>query len=53
MPIEREDAVMVINLTDGTMHCAIRSDKFNGGYKVYSEDKQNVPQALYNTMVQY
>ena len=48
-----EDAVMVINLDNGKMHCAIRSDKFNGGYKVFSEDKQNIPHALYRTMEQY
>lgn len=48
-----EDAVMVINLTSGKMHCAIRSDKFNGGYKVFSEDKQNIPHALYKMMEQY
>jgi hypothetical protein len=48
-----EDAVMVINLSDGKMHCAIRSDKFKGGYRVYSEDKQNIPHALYHTMEQY
>lgn len=48
-----EDAVMVINLKDGKLHCAIRSDRFNGGYKIFSEDKQNVPHALYRTMEQY
>jgi hypothetical protein len=48
-----EDAVMVINLGNGKMHCAIRSSKFNGGYRVYSEDKQNIPHALYRAMEQY
>ena len=48
-----EDAVMVINLADGKLHCAIRSDKFKGGYRVYSEDKENIPHALYRTMEQY
>jgi hypothetical protein len=48
-----EDAVMVINLGNGKMHCAIRSNKFNGGYRVYSEDKQNIPHALYHAMEQY
>jgi hypothetical protein len=48
-----EDAVMVINLADGKLHCAIRSDKFNGGYRIYSEDKQNIPHALYRAMEQY
>lgn len=48
-----EDAVMVINLDNGKMHCAIRSSKFNGGYRVYSEDKQNIPHALYRAMEQY
>lgn len=48
-----EDAVMVINLTDGKMHCAIRSKKFNGGYRTFSEDKKNIPHALYKMMEQY
>jgi len=48
-----EDAVMVIHLGNGKMHCAIRSNRFNGGYKVFSEDKQNIPHALYRTMEQY
>lgn len=48
-----EDAVMVINLDNGKMHCAIRSNKFNGGYRVFSEDKQNIPHALYRAMEQY
>jgi len=48
-----EDAVMVIHLGNGKMHCAIRSNKFNGGYRVYSEDKQNIPHALYRAMEQY
>ena len=48
-----EDAVMVINLNNGKMHCAIRSNKFNGGYRVFSEDKQNIPHALYRAMEQY
>lgn len=48
-----EDAVMVINLADGKMHCAIRSGKFNGGYRVYSEDKNNISQALYHAMEKY
>lgn len=48
-----EDAVMVINLSDGRLHTAIRSDRFNGGYKVFSEDKQNIPHALYRMMEQY
>jgi hypothetical protein len=48
-----EDAVMVINLADEKMHCAIRSGKFKGGYRVYSEDKQHIPHALYRAMEQY
>ncbi len=46
-----EEAIMVINLSDGKLCCAIRSTaKYNGGYRVFSEDKQHIPHALYRTM---
>lgn len=48
-----EDAVMVIDLQTNRLHCAIRSDKYNGGYKIFSEDRKNIPHALYRTMEQY
>ena len=48
-----EDAVMVIDLRTNKLHCAIRSNRYNGGYKVFSEDKSNIPHALYRMMEQY
>jgi hypothetical protein len=41
-----EEAIMVIDLTDGKLHCAILSAKFGGKFKVFSEDKANIPGAL-------
>jgi hypothetical protein len=41
-----EEAVMVINLADGKLHCAILSDKFGGKFKVFSEDSAHIPGAL-------
>jgi hypothetical protein len=41
-----EEAVLVINLTDGKLHCAILSAKFGGKFKVFSEDSAHIPGAL-------
>jgi hypothetical protein len=41
-----EEAVLVINLADGKLHCAILSAKFGGKFKVFSEDKAHIPGAL-------
>jgi len=41
-----EEAVMVINLANGKLHCAILSDKFGGKFKVFSEDSAHIPGAL-------
>ena len=41
-----EEAVLVINLADGKLHCAILSEKFGGKFKVFSEDKAHIPGAL-------
>src|SRR5713101_5470133 len=41
-----EEAVMVINLADGKLHCAILSDTFGGKFKVLSEDSAHIPGAL-------
>jgi hypothetical protein len=45
-----EEAVMVINLADGKLHCAILSAKFGGKFKVFSEDKAHIPAALNRTV---
>ncbi len=47
-----EEAVMVINLADGKLHCAIKSSKFGGKFKVFSEDKAHTPPALNRAMQQ-
>jgi hypothetical protein len=41
-----EEAVLVINLADGKLHCAILSEKFGGKFKVFSEDSAHIPGAL-------
>ena len=41
-----EEAVLVINLAGGKLHCAILSDKFGGKFKVFSEDSAHIPGAL-------
>ena len=45
-----EEAVLVINLSDGKLHCAILSAKFGGKFKVFSEDKAHIPGALDRAM---
>lgn len=45
-----EEAVLVINLADGKLHCAILSGRFGGKFKVFSEDKAHVPEALGRAM---
>jgi len=47
-----EESIMVINLADGKLHCAIRSAKFGGKFKVFSEDKAHIPAALNRAMQQ-
>jgi hypothetical protein len=41
-----EEAVLVINLANGKLHCAILSEKFGGKFKVFSEDSAHIPGAL-------
>jgi len=47
-----EEAVLVINLGDGKIHCAILSSKYGGKFKVFSEDKAHLPPALHRAMKQ-
>ena len=47
-----EEAVMVINVADGKLHCAILSAKFGGKFRVFSEDKAHIPAALTRAMHQ-
>ena len=41
-----EEAVLVINLSDGKLHCAILSDSYGGRFKIFSEDPDHIPRAL-------
>ena len=41
-----EEAVLVINLVDEKLHCAILSEKFGGKFKVFSQDSAHIPGAL-------
>ena len=48
-----EEALMVVNLADGKLHCAILSAKFGGKYKLFSEDKSHLPPAFTRAMKQH
>jgi hypothetical protein len=41
-----EEALLVINLADGKLHCAILSEKFGRKFKVFSEDKEHIPEVF-------
>ena len=41
-----EESILVFAVADGKISCAILSDKFGGKFKVYSEDKAHIPDAL-------
>ena len=44
-----EEAILVINLDDGTLHCAIR---FNSKFRTFSENRASTPPALGRAMNQ-
>ena len=44
-----DEAILVINLDDGTLHCAI---KFNGRFRTFSENRAGIPAALNRAMRQ-
>jgi hypothetical protein len=44
-----EEAVFLINLTDGKIHCAIRSDDYKG-VKTFSEDPTHFPEAVLKSL---
>lgn len=39
-------SIMVINLNNGTIHCAIVSVDYAQGYKIFSEDRAGLPSSL-------
>ena len=45
-----EEALLAISLSDNKLHCAILSQKFGGKYKIFSEDKNHIPDALNRAM---
>lgn len=45
-----EEAVLVIDLADGELYCAIKSGKYGGGFKIFTKDKTRVPDALRRAM---
>jgi len=40
-----EEAVLLIDLSGGKFHCAIRSDSYSGKVKTFSEDPAHLPSA--------
>jgi hypothetical protein len=47
-----EEAIMAINLGAGTLHVAIKSDRFGGRFNTFSENKATIPAALTRAMRQ-
>ena len=47
-----EESILAINLSDGKPSVAIKSKRFGGGFKIFSEDKSRVPDALRRAMQQ-
>ena len=47
-----EEAILAINLGAGTMHVAIKSNRFGGRYNTYSENRASIPAALNRAMRQ-
>ncbi len=40
-----EESILLINLSDGRLHCAIRSDAYSDKVKTFSEDRDHFPAA--------
>lgn len=45
-----EEAILVINLDDGKLHGAIRSSRYGGRFRTFSENKASIPTALNRAM---
>jgi hypothetical protein len=45
-----EEAILAIDLSDGKLHCAIKSDRYGGRFKTFSEDRTRIPEALRRAM---
>jgi hypothetical protein len=41
-----EEALLVINLADNKLHCGIRSERYGGKFKVFSQDPDHLPPAF-------
>ncbi len=46
-----EDAILVIG-RDGRLHVAIKSQRFGGKFRIFSQDRAHIPEALHRAMRQ-
>ena len=47
-----EEAILAVDLTNGKPYVAIKSTRYGGGFKIFAEDKDRVPDALRRAMQQ-
>ena len=47
-----EEAILAVDLTNGKPYVAIKSTRYGGGFKIFAEDKNRVPDALTRAMRQ-
>jgi len=45
-----EESILAIDLSGGTPYVAIKSTRYGGGFKIFAEDKNRVPEALRRAM---
>jgi len=45
-----EEAILAIDLSNGKPYVAIKSTRYGGGFKIFAEDKDRVPNALRKAM---
>ena len=45
-----EEAILAVDLTSGKPYVAIKSTRYGGGFKIFAEDKDRVPDALTRAM---
>ena len=47
-----EEAILAVDLSNGNPYVAIKSTRYGGGFKIFAEDKNRVPDALTRAMRQ-
>ena len=47
-----EEAILAVDLSSGKPYVAIKSNRHGGGFKIYAEDKDRIPEALRRAMQQ-